>query len=60
MSEWRKSTFSEPNGNECVEVRYSIEAVGVRDTKHRAAGTLAFEPGTWTTFVSSLEPRNAR
>lgn len=54
---WRKSSFSEPNGNACVEVAHTAETVGVRDTKDRTAGTLAFTPRTWTTFVHALPDR---
>jgi hypothetical protein len=39
---WRKSTRSEGNNNACVEVGTFTNAVGVRDTKNRSAGTLAF------------------
>lgn len=49
---WRKSTRSQPNGNDCVEVGFSANAVGVRDTKNRAAGTLAFSGKAWAAFLA--------
>ncbi|MBP2320884.1 hypothetical protein JOF56_001269 [Kibdelosporangium banguiense] len=30
---WRKSSFSGPNGGECVEVAVTPELIGIRDSK---------------------------
>ncbi|MGH3994734.1 MAG: DUF397 domain-containing protein [Pseudonocardiaceae bacterium] len=57
VGRWRKSSFSEGNNNACVEVAHTTDTVGVRDTKHRAAGHLAFTPRAWTTFVHDLPDR---
>lgn len=54
---WRKSSYSTPQGNNCVEVASAPEAIGVRDTKNRHAGTLAVSRATWTAFVHSVTPR---
>lgn len=47
---WRKSQASSAN-NACVEVALTPDAVGIRDTKDRAAGHLALTPGSWSAFL---------
>ncbi|GIG89869.1 hypothetical protein Pen02_48050 [Plantactinospora endophytica] len=50
---WRKSTRSNTNGGNCVEVAANLPGrVLVRDTKDRDGGTLAFGPAAWQAFVS--------
>ena len=48
---WRKSSRSQGNGSNCVEVGRVVEAVLVRDTKNRGGGQLAFTPGSWSRFL---------
>jgi hypothetical protein len=55
VTTWRKSTYSGGNGSNCVEVAASPESVLIRDTKNRSGSTLAFSPGTWRTFATSLK-----
>ena len=50
---WRKSTRSASNAS-CVEVAVTDEVVGVRDTKDRTGGTLAFDRDRWNDFLSGL------
>jgi hypothetical protein len=50
---WRKSSYSSDNSY-CVEVAVADEAVGVRDTKDRTGGTLAFTRERWSDFLASL------
>lgn len=53
MTDWRKSTYSNDNGGECIEVA-SGDSVVVRDTTDRDGGTLAFTTQAWETFTASL------
>jgi hypothetical protein len=54
MGEWRKSTFSDANGGDCVEVA-SAGVVMVRDTKDRAGALLAVPADAWQKFTASLK-----
>jgi len=49
---WRKSSYSQPNNNNCVEVAYSTTAVGVRDSKNPDHGRLTITPDQWTRVVA--------
>lgn len=50
---WHKSSHSLPN-NECVEVTFSSNAVGVRDSKLGATSPiLVFTRSRWRAFLSS-------
>jgi hypothetical protein len=48
---WVKASSSSAGG-ECVEVKHTPAAIGVRDSK-RPAGFLTFPPSSWTTFLLS-------
>lgn len=54
---WRTSTYSTAQGNNCVEIAPLPDAVGVRDTKSRDAGSLAVSRAAWATFISSIAAR---
>jgi hypothetical protein len=49
--EWRKSSFSNPPDNQCVEVAFSTNAVGVRDSKNPDRTALAFDQKAWPTLL---------
>ncbi|MFL1378908.1 MULTISPECIES: DUF397 domain-containing protein [unclassified Nocardiopsis] len=53
MGEWRKSTYSNCEGN-CVEVREGARGADVRDTRHREAGHLSFDPVEWSALLYSV------
>lgn len=53
-SNWRKSSYSNQE-TVCVEVSIEPGAVGVRDTKSRAAGHLTVTPDAWTAFVRAAD-----
>jgi hypothetical protein len=53
MSNWRKSSYSNQTGGNCVEVA-SDDAVLVRDTTDRDGFTLSVSAGAWTAFLGAL------
>jgi hypothetical protein len=53
MDNWRKSTYSNANGGDCVEVA-SSERVMVRDTVDRAGVTLSVPASAWQAFTATL------
>jgi Domain of unknown function (DUF397) len=54
---WFKSSFSNPTGD-CVEVRYSVGAVRVRDSKGR--GEIALSGRAWSTFIAGVDQAGVR
>ncbi|MFI5818397.1 DUF397 domain-containing protein [Streptomyces rishiriensis] len=53
---WRKSSYSNTTGGECLEVAEGNPAlVPVRDSKDPERGALVFELGAWTRFVGALK-----
>lgn len=54
FGEWRKSSFSKPNGNECVEVAIGTDAVALRDSKHPDGAVLVFHRAEWSAFVAGV------
>ncbi|OZM75026.1 DUF397 domain-containing protein [Amycolatopsis antarctica] len=50
FADWHKSTRSSHESN-CVEVGHAPGLVGVRDTKDRDGGTLAFPAPAWHAFL---------
>lgn len=53
MDGWRKSTYSDANGGNCVEVA-SADAVLVRDTTDRGGVTLSVPAAAWLAFLGTL------
>ncbi|SBT49935.1 DUF397 domain-containing protein [Micromonospora auratinigra] len=49
---WFKSSKSGPNCDNCVEVAYATEVVGVRDSKDKTGPALVFAPSDWRAFVA--------
>jgi hypothetical protein len=53
MDEWRKSSYSDGNGGQCVEVA-GDGVILVRDTTDRDGGTLSVPTDAWATFVAGV------
>jgi hypothetical protein len=51
--EWRKSSYSNANGGDCVEVG-NDSSVLIRDTKNRNGVTIEVPAEAWTTFLASV------
>ena len=55
---WRKSSYSENGGANCVEVAGHDGTVMVRDTKQHGRGQVhRFTAQTWRAFVAALKER---
>ncbi|MFF4039894.1 DUF397 domain-containing protein [Streptomyces sp. NPDC001816] len=52
---WRKSSYSNSDGGECIEVADNLPVVPVRDSKHPARGALLFDAGAWSAFVDGVK-----
>ncbi|MGW5664531.1 DUF397 domain-containing protein [Streptomyces sp. NPDC003758] len=53
---WRKSSYSNPDGGECVEIAPDLPSVvPVRDSKDPARGTLLFETAAWARFIDEVK-----
>ncbi|MEU3447341.1 DUF397 domain-containing protein [Streptomyces thermolilacinus] len=52
---WRKSSFSGPNSDSCVEVLDNHPSgIPVRDSKTPHGPALLFPAGPWSSFITSL------
>ncbi|WP_155375497.1 DUF397 domain-containing protein [Catellatospora vulcania] len=52
---WRKSSRSDNNGGQCVEVAMAEIAVSVRDSKDPSGAVLTFTSDDWTAFLSGIK-----
>lgn len=50
---WSKSSYSGPDGGQCVEVANSPGTVHVRDSKNTDRPALSFAPAAWAAFTGS-------
>jgi hypothetical protein len=53
-AQWRKSSYSNGTGGECVEVADLHAAVGVRDSKQPRGPRIAVRRSAWAGFVAFL------
>ncbi|MEV6579103.1 DUF397 domain-containing protein [Streptomyces sp. NPDC051582] len=53
--DWRKSTYSDWEGSDCVEVAHSTHTVHVRDSKRGEDGpAFAVPSSAWRAFLSQI------
>ncbi|WP_329623051.1 DUF397 domain-containing protein [Streptomyces sp. NBC_01255] len=52
---WRKSSYSNQDGGQCLEVVDDLPLVPVRDSKVPAGPALLFEAGAWASFVDGFK-----
>ncbi|WP_327234440.1 DUF397 domain-containing protein [Streptomyces sp. NBC_01317] len=56
VTRWRKSSYSNQDGGQCLEVSDDFVAVvPVRDSKNPHGPILAFPAGGWSSFVSAVK-----
>lgn len=52
---WAKSSYSDPNGGDCVEARHAnAGAVEVRDSKDPGGPVVAFSRESWQAFTTAI------
>lgn len=58
---WRKSSYSNGNGGDCVEVADGFTGVvPVRDSKDPQGPALTFSADAWTSFVGAVREDRLR
>ena len=55
MDGWRKSTYSDANGGQCLETTSNHGLIMVRDTTNRDGGTLTVDAQAWQQFTNALK-----
>ncbi|MFC7264275.1 DUF397 domain-containing protein [Streptomyces lutosisoli] len=54
-AQWRKSTYSDDNGGDCLEVADGVPGiVPVRDSKVAAGPVLLIGSAAWTEFIGAV------
>lgn len=52
---WKKSSFSDPNGGNCVEAQQPDSAVvHVRDSKNPGGSVLSVTAAAWMSFIAGV------
>jgi hypothetical protein len=51
---FHRSSVSDTNGGQCVEVGAQRGVIGVRDSKSPGAGLIELSASAWTGFLSAL------
>ena len=55
-AKWRKSSYSNANGGQCVEVARNLPGVvAVRDSKDPDGPELIFEAAQWAAFTGGIK-----
>lgn len=54
-AQWRKSSRSGPNCDNCVEVAFIENAIAVRDSKDPDGPVLVFTPAEWDAFIGGAK-----
>jgi hypothetical protein len=55
MGDWRKSTYSDANGGNCVEVADDAGTVLVRDTTDRDGAGITVGAAAWRRFTGTIK-----
>ncbi|MCJ1677674.1 DUF397 domain-containing protein [Streptomyces sp. APSN-46.1] len=54
QDQWVKSSYSGPDGGNCVEVADCTDTIRVRDSKVTGGPELAVAPTAWGTFLGGI------
>ena len=54
---WKKSSYSNGSGGQCLEARQDQAAVLVRDTQNRPLGHLEASAPEWTALLAAVRGR---
>ncbi|MFF4019560.1 DUF397 domain-containing protein [Streptomyces sp. NPDC001843] len=54
---WRKSSYSNSDGGQCLEVADSLPVVPVRDSKDTTRPPLLFTAPAWAAFLDGVKRR---
>ena len=54
-ADWYKSSYSMPQGENCVECRAEAGRVLIRDSQHPERGHLAVSAAEWRAFVAAVD-----
>jgi hypothetical protein len=61
LAHWRKSSYSNADGGDCVEVAPGIpHVVPVRDSKNPEGPALLIPAASWTAFVATVKAGHFR
>ncbi|MEU5318824.1 DUF397 domain-containing protein [Streptomyces sp. NPDC021056] len=52
MLSWFKSSYSDGEGGQCLEVAIAPDAVHLRDSKYPAGPRVDLSPAAWSAFLS--------
>jgi hypothetical protein len=51
---WDKSSYSNADNGDCVEVATAPDTMAVRDSKAPSSGQLTVRPSAWRAFLATL------
>ncbi|MEC3891640.1 DUF397 domain-containing protein [Nocardiopsis alba] len=54
---WKKSTYSNGTGGNCVEARATTQGAAVRDTQNRGLAELSLPNAEWSALLHALRTR---
>ncbi|WP_406139201.1 DUF397 domain-containing protein [Streptomyces sp. NBC_01089] len=55
VSDWRKSSYSGPGNDDCLEVADGYADIPVRDSKNPHGPALVFPATGWESFVTAVK-----
>ncbi|GAA0406224.1 DUF397 domain-containing protein [Acrocarpospora corrugata] len=55
LTAWKKSSYSDSTGGNCVQVARHAGGFAVRDSKNPQGGHLYFTPDEWNAFLNGVK-----